>query len=140
MNVKSGEYKEYLASREWAVLREKVRERSNNKCERCREAPQEAVHHLTYERIGHELLEDLQAVCNSCHEFVSGKRDTDPAACDLTQEQKQRALHLGPTELLALCEWHFRDSKHCVGFSRRTYEQCCFKLYDLLSFVAGIKP
>lgn len=72
------DYQRYLASREWALLREQVRERSGNKCERCG-GPYQSTHHLTYERIGHELLEDLQAVCNPCHEFLSGKRDDDPA-------------------------------------------------------------
>jgi 5-methylcytosine-specific restriction endonuclease McrA len=76
--MNSSEYKEYLASREWAVLREKVRERSGDKCERCKVNKQDAVHHLT-ERIGHELLGDLQAICTPCHEFLSGKRNSDPA-------------------------------------------------------------
>ena len=84
-------YKEYLASREWALLRERVRERSGDCCERC-QGPMQAVHHLTYERVGHERLEDLQAVCNPCHEFLSAKRDDDPAdyAGDLTDEIRQR--------------------------------------------------
>ena len=73
------DYKRYLASREWAVLRERVRERSGDECERCRK-PMQAVHHQTYERIGHENLDDLQAVCNPCHEFLSAKSDQDPAA------------------------------------------------------------
>lgn len=41
-------------------------------------APQQAVHHLTYERIGHEDLDDLMAVCNPCHEFLSGKSGDNP--------------------------------------------------------------
>lgn len=78
MNLNSSEYKEYLASREWAILREKVRKRSRNKCERCKVNKQDAVHHLTYERIGRELLEDLQAICKPCHEFLSAKSESDP--------------------------------------------------------------
>ena len=72
-------YPQYLASREWALKREAVRKRSGNKCERCKKAPQDAVHHLTYERVGNEHLEDLQAICDPCHEFLSGKSDYDPA-------------------------------------------------------------
>lgn len=70
-------YREYLASREWGLLKRQVRERSVGKCERCG-APQEATHHLTYERLGHERLEDLLAVCNACHEYLSGNVDIDP--------------------------------------------------------------
>lgn len=74
------DYHRYLASREWALLREQVRERSGNTCEHCFVAPQQAVHHLTYERKGHELLTDLMAICNPCHAFVSGKSKANPLA------------------------------------------------------------
>lgn len=73
------EYQGYLASREWALKREAVRKRSGSKCERCKKNEMDAVHHLTYIRIGNELLTDLQAICDPCHEFLSGKRDDDPA-------------------------------------------------------------
>lgn len=68
----------YMASREWAILREKVRERSGGYCERCHLIEMAAVHHLTYIRLGREDLEDLQAICGRCHEFLSGKSDLDP--------------------------------------------------------------
>ena len=74
----SFDYQTYLASREWSLLRERVRERSGNTCEHCFGAPQQAVHHLTYERIGQENLADLLAVCHPCHEFLSGKSDENP--------------------------------------------------------------
>ncbi len=72
------EYQAYLASREWALLREAVRRRADDRCERCRRAKMDAVHHRTYERIGHEDLDDLVAICDPCHEFESGKRAVDP--------------------------------------------------------------
>jgi hypothetical protein len=72
-------YHAYLASREWAVLKEQVRARSGGKCERCNKAPYEQTHHVTYIRKYNEALDDLQAVCAPCHEFVSGKRNDDPA-------------------------------------------------------------
>lgn len=75
---KDFDYQTYLASREWSLLREQVRERSKNTCEHCFRAPQEAVHHLTYERIWHEDIADLMAICNACHEFVSGKSSVNP--------------------------------------------------------------
>jgi 5-methylcytosine-specific restriction endonuclease McrA len=68
----------YLCSREWAVRRERIRRRARGRCERCRRARMNAVHHLTYARLGHERDSDLQAICDPCHEFVSGKSDYDP--------------------------------------------------------------
>jgi hypothetical protein len=73
------DYKAYLASREWAVLKEQVRDRCAGMCERCFFGPYQETHHLTYERVGHERLEDLLAVCSACHEYVSAKRTHDPA-------------------------------------------------------------
>ena len=73
------DYQAYLASRAWALKRATVRERSDGLCERCWRNPMEAVHHKTYERIGDERLDDLMAICDFCHQFLSGKRDVDPA-------------------------------------------------------------
>jgi hypothetical protein len=68
----------YLASREWAILRESVKDRSYGLCERCRSADGENVHHQTYDQLYAERLEDLVYLCRPCHEFVSGKRTDDP--------------------------------------------------------------
>jgi hypothetical protein len=72
------EYQADLASREWASLKRKVRERSGGRCERCLVGNYDATHHLTYERVGDERLEDLQAICDACHKFLSGESDSDP--------------------------------------------------------------
>jgi hypothetical protein len=37
----------------------------------------EEIHHLTYERIYHEELEDLQGVCGYCHAFMHKEREDD---------------------------------------------------------------
>ena len=68
----------YMASRAWALRREKIRKRSRGICERCRAARMDAVHHLTYARLGHEWDSDLLAICDPCHAFVSGKSNHDP--------------------------------------------------------------
>lgn len=73
-------YQRYLASREWAVLKLRVRARSKGVCERCRQRPHQETHHVTYARVGAEHLEDLLGVCTPCHKFLSGLLDADPAA------------------------------------------------------------
>jgi nucleoside 2-deoxyribosyltransferase len=72
------DYGEYLASREWALLRNKRMEMSGGICERCKTNPADQVHHLTYERVKHERISDLRAICRPCHEYLSGKSHTDP--------------------------------------------------------------
>lgn len=72
------DYHRYLASREWALRRAAIRRRARGKCERCHYHKMDAVHHLTYERVGHEPLSDLMAICDGCHKFVSAESDQDP--------------------------------------------------------------
>lgn len=74
----SFDYGEYIASREWAIRKEKVRERSGGICERCGLAPHTSTHHTTYANLGNEPIEDLLGVCNPCHAFLSAKSDDDP--------------------------------------------------------------
>jgi hypothetical protein len=47
----------------------------------------QSVHHLTYERIGNELMSDLLAVCNPCHAWLSGKTDDDAVPAFLEEVQ-----------------------------------------------------
>ena len=72
-------YYEYLASRAWALKRESVFARASGLCERCKSAKPDQVHHLSYEHVFDEPLSELQAVCEACHKFLSGKTDQDPA-------------------------------------------------------------
>lgn len=62
-------YNGYLNSPQWTARRMAVLERDGNKCRGCR-APASQVHHLSYQFVGREPLEDLVAVCDRCHENV----------------------------------------------------------------------
>lgn len=72
------DYHRYMASREWALKKRAVRERSGGDCERCEHRKMAQVHHLSYQHLGNEPLEDLLGVCKWCHEYESAKRDVDP--------------------------------------------------------------
>lgn len=64
------EYNAYLATPMWAIKRQRVLDRAGDLCEGCRKCPPVEVHHLTYARVGREMLFDLVAVCRSCHEAI----------------------------------------------------------------------
>lgn len=64
------DYNQYMKSEEWQTLRRKVFARAKGICEGCGEAAATAVHHLTYERMGEEMLFDLVAVCQGCHDKI----------------------------------------------------------------------
>ncbi len=63
-------WEDHMASTEWQILRQKVFKRCNGMCEGCNERRAVQVHHLTYDRLGHEMLFDLVAVCLACHASI----------------------------------------------------------------------
>lgn len=66
-------YSEYLKSSAWQSKRQQIFRRSGGRCEDCG-APAVQVHHLSYEHVGNELLDELMAVCLDCHEQYHGAR------------------------------------------------------------------
>jgi predicted Ser/Thr protein kinase len=75
-----------MASREWGLKKRAVKERSSGMCERCGDNASSAIHHLSYEHLGHEPLEELLDVCKPCHEWLGGFSDDDPAKNDWRSE------------------------------------------------------
>lgn len=63
-------YRQYLASNIWREKRWRVMERAGRICEGCGTERATQVHHLTYKRVGREMLFDLVAICDGCHEVV----------------------------------------------------------------------
>lgn len=66
-------YKEYLSSITWKKIKKKVINRASGCCEGCGNSEPLEVHHLTYERVGMELMTDLSALCRNCHLKAHGK-------------------------------------------------------------------
>ena len=66
-------YKKYLESDEWKDKKRLSIKRDNGTCQGCLTATALEVHHLTYERIGDELLTDLVSLCSFCHNQIHGK-------------------------------------------------------------------
>lgn len=88
-------------SEQWKTIRRKRLEFDNGLCVFCKSAAQE-VHHVTYENVGQERIEDLRSLCRLCHdactqlEYGNDMRETrvDPADPD------QRDLILRQISLL----------------------------------------
>lgn len=87
------EYEQYLRSPQWKAKRAAVLKRAGGKCEECTREykirgkgsgymvwPAQEVHHLTYERVGNENLDDLIGLCERHHHaehFVDWKRERE---------------------------------------------------------------
>jgi hypothetical protein len=60
------DYQNYRQTAEWAVLRERVKQRDKI-CQGCLAAPIENVHHRTYEHVKNEFAFELIGLCRKCH-------------------------------------------------------------------------
>lgn len=67
-------YLAYLRSKAWQAKRQKVIRRAKYRCERCGiwAGNHFEVHHKTYDNLGAEPLEDLEALCRYCHKVEHG--------------------------------------------------------------------
>lgn len=79
-------YSEYLLTMAWAVKREEKIAEAGLSCQRCGlkygDLKAEGrlplnVHHLTYVRLGDELLSDLAVVCRLCHRQLHNPGEAD---------------------------------------------------------------
>lgn len=60
-------YLAYLQSDQWALQRAAALARASYRCKSCGTPVDLEVHHLTYERLGEELPQDLTVLCATCH-------------------------------------------------------------------------
>lgn len=66
--MSSSNYQAYLSSKHWREFRELALNHYGHSCKKCGvEVKSPDVHHLTYERRGCELLEDVTILCRKCH-------------------------------------------------------------------------
>lgn len=61
------QYREYLTSSQWHQRRNQALKEAGYRCHVCDVKRNLQVHHVSYERLGAELPEDLVVVCRGCH-------------------------------------------------------------------------
>lgn len=62
------DYYQYMRSKTWRGKANERLKRDGYQCVLCRSAKNLSVHHITYENIGFEKMDDLISVCKACHE------------------------------------------------------------------------
>lgn len=60
-------YENYLQSDIWDAKRNELFDERGRICQRCMSVNQIEVHHITYNNLGNEPLEDLLVLCTPCH-------------------------------------------------------------------------
>ena len=60
-------YDAAMASPHWKQIRQTALMLARHRCQECQSAARLHVHHVTYERLGCERLDDLKVLCRGCH-------------------------------------------------------------------------
>lgn len=91
----NSEYQEYLLSEHWQKIRSERLKMDNFKCQNCGRPFDLQVHHLTYDRIGNEDINDLITLCKFCHARVEeGKKEyQSPLKKQYLEYKKRKSNH-----------------------------------------------
>lgn len=69
-------YKDYLKTKHWINKKIQFLKNHKNECSMCgRKNCKLDLHHMTYENVGNEKLDDLVVLCNECHTKVHKNLD-----------------------------------------------------------------
>lgn len=69
-------YRYYLTTASWQRKRQAALKAAGDRCQKCGTTQRLQVHHLSYDRVGQERLDDLQVLCRGCHELTHGRLPT----------------------------------------------------------------
>jgi 5-methylcytosine-specific restriction endonuclease McrA len=64
-------YKDYISSPSWIKLKNQRLKLDKYVCQACFKKKATQVHHVTYKRLFHELMDDLVSVCFPCHKLIT---------------------------------------------------------------------
>jgi hypothetical protein len=73
--LRSMPYDEFLTTPEWHYTTQTVKQWAHNRCQLCGVDQGLNGHHLTYERRGGEIGDDLLVVCFGCHRAIHRMTD-----------------------------------------------------------------
>jgi len=68
-NNTTKDYRDYLVSDSWKLLRQEVFKRDGYKCTKCNSPKNLVAHHLHYINLFNEHINELETLCNKCHKI-----------------------------------------------------------------------
>lgn len=85
-------YKDYLSTDHWKIIKEKVRIKFNNKCNKCGSQYRLETHHKTYKNIGKEPMSDLILLCHNCHYKLHDALDRKLTAEEILEKETNKII------------------------------------------------
>ena len=115
----------YMRFPEMRRLRKLAFSRESSLCANCREAKAAELHHIRYENLGKDTLEDIAAVCRGCHPHLHAVPIGDPDILErfLFYRGACQNLMKLPPDYVGVPKHSFRDAldgedrklKYCIG-------------------------
>lgn len=93
-------YNLYLRSYAWMQRRKGVINREKV-CQLCQSDERLEVHHVTYQRVGAERIEDLRLLCHRCHRKVEERGDKWVPLTQTLRDERDRRRHLAQQKAAA---------------------------------------
>ncbi len=87
------DYERYIHSTAWRSKKGKRLEMDGNVCQVCGKEAKE-VHHLTYDRFGHEEMSDLVSLCTECHHKAEEIYSSIPWAMNVKDSNFMAAMRV----------------------------------------------
>lgn len=133
-------YRNYISSDAWKQKRLERLEHDGRECSECGNTKHLQVHHLTYERLGNELLRDLLTLCDTCHSRLHGRvPGVLPLAGSETPNQRTRRSDLQKQqEFLAAAQNLDRALQAFIPHAHRhggKYDEAASWLQDITAFI-----
>jgi phage terminase large subunit GpA-like protein len=72
-------YEAHIRSARWRNMKLDMIRLRGDRCEHCGRQTTLHLHHKTYERLGRELIADLELLCARCHQAADKKREQQGA-------------------------------------------------------------
>lgn len=69
--MNAAQYRRYLKTSHWRRFKDRYFKRYRYECVVCHATKMLELHHLTYERLGKERLEDCVYCCRKCHQHIT---------------------------------------------------------------------
>lgn len=117
-------YQAYLNSPDWRRKRNEKLRQVGWQCERCPSRRHLNVHHKTYERLGAEWMEDLEALCADCHE-THHRVELEQSSIGVYVKLARQALRDQPFASIAELSAATKDlcAKHKVQYDRHEVDR-----------------
>ena len=113
---KNPEYLKYIRSTKWAEKARQRRDLDHDTCQVCGRSA-ESVHHLTYDHLFDEPMDDLVSLCNECHQMAENLYD--PAITPWTMGTKAAGNFMAAMRLDAslIAQEVFKYLRRVIGAS-----------------------